>query len=93
MTRQNLVPSSDCKLQVNALIPLWDLCNHAVGKVSHVIFISCLNIFVFNTQFSTDFSTEKDSIVCYAVHNFSKGSEVSPQFYDTPVISLIPFHA
>ena len=34
MTRQNLLPSCDGERQVNALIPLWDLCNHDDGKVS-----------------------------------------------------------
>lgn len=35
MTRQNLVPSSDGKTMIPALIPLWDLCNHKNGKVKY----------------------------------------------------------
>ncbi|XP_059484830.1 actin-histidine N-methyltransferase [Neocloeon triangulifer] len=34
MTRQNFVVSSDGKSIVNALIPLWDLCNHEQGRLS-----------------------------------------------------------
>ncbi|KAI1295480.1 Actin-histidine N-methyltransferase [Halotydeus destructor] len=34
MTRQNFVPSHDGKRPVNALIPLWDMCNHSNGKYS-----------------------------------------------------------
>ncbi|CAB3360281.1 Hypothetical predicted protein [Cloeon dipterum] len=34
MTRQNFVVSSDGKSMVNALIPLWDLCNHEQGRLS-----------------------------------------------------------
>ena len=33
MTRQNLIPSKDGASQMNALIPLWDFCNHQEGKV------------------------------------------------------------
>ena len=38
MTRQNFVPSSDGKTMLNALIPMWDMCNHSNGKVSIQIF-------------------------------------------------------
>ena len=38
MTRQNFVPSSDGKTMLNALIPMWDMCNHSNGKVSIRIF-------------------------------------------------------
>ncbi|RWS30473.1 histone-lysine N-methyltransferase setd3-like protein [Leptotrombidium deliense] len=34
MTRQNFVPSTDGSTMINALIPLWDLCNHKSGKQS-----------------------------------------------------------
>lgn len=34
MTRQNFVPSSDGKTMLNALIPMWDMCNHSSGKLS-----------------------------------------------------------
>jgi len=34
MTRQNLIPSKDGASQMNALIPLWDFCNHQEGKFS-----------------------------------------------------------
>ncbi|GJQ82303.1 hypothetical protein Trydic_g379 [Trypoxylus dichotomus] len=34
MTRQNFIPSEDSKSQVNALIPLWDMCNHTNGNIS-----------------------------------------------------------
>jgi len=34
MTRQNFVPSSDGKTMLNALIPMWDMCNHSNGKLS-----------------------------------------------------------
>lgn len=34
MTRQNFVPSSDGKSMLNALIPMWDMCNHTNGKLS-----------------------------------------------------------
>jgi hypothetical protein len=38
MTRQNFVPSSDGRTMLNALIPMWDMCNHNNGKVSIRIF-------------------------------------------------------
>ncbi|XP_069688824.1 actin-histidine N-methyltransferase [Periplaneta americana] len=34
MTRQNFVPSSDGSSMLNALIPMWDMCNHINGKLS-----------------------------------------------------------
>lgn len=34
MTRQNTIPSSDQSTSVNALIPLWDLCNHTNGSIT-----------------------------------------------------------
>jgi len=34
MTRQNLIPSKDGTSQMNALIPLWDFCNHQEGEFS-----------------------------------------------------------
>nr|XP_022902024.1 histone-lysine N-methyltransferase setd3 [Onthophagus taurus] len=34
MTRQNTIPSEDGKERVNALIPLWDMCNHTNGSIS-----------------------------------------------------------
>ncbi|KAL1510056.1 hypothetical protein ABEB36_004712 [Hypothenemus hampei] len=34
MTRQNMIPSSDGSAMINALIPLWDLCNHSNGTIS-----------------------------------------------------------
>ncbi|GFG32224.1 hypothetical protein Cfor_02037 [Coptotermes formosanus] len=34
MTRQNFVPSSDGGTMLNALIPMWDMCNHNNGKLS-----------------------------------------------------------
>jgi len=34
MTRQNFVPSSDGTTMLNALIPMWDMCNHSNGKLS-----------------------------------------------------------
>lgn len=34
MTRQNMIPSEDSSTMINALIPLWDLCNHTNGIIS-----------------------------------------------------------
>nr|XP_023021881.1 histone-lysine N-methyltransferase setd3 [Leptinotarsa decemlineata] len=34
MTRQNTIPSEDGQCMINALIPLWDMCNHTNGTVS-----------------------------------------------------------
>ncbi|XP_056631970.1 actin-histidine N-methyltransferase [Diorhabda sublineata] len=34
MTRQNKVPSEDGKDAINALIPLWDICNHMNGTIT-----------------------------------------------------------
>ncbi|XP_021918937.1 histone-lysine N-methyltransferase setd3 isoform X2 [Zootermopsis nevadensis] len=34
MTRQNFVPSIDGNSMLNALIPMWDMCNHTNGKLS-----------------------------------------------------------
>ncbi|CAG9762489.1 unnamed protein product [Ceutorhynchus assimilis] len=34
MTRQNMIPSEDDNSMINALIPLWDLCNHTNGTIS-----------------------------------------------------------
>lgn len=34
MTRQNTIPSKDGTQLINALIPLWDLCNHTNGTVN-----------------------------------------------------------
>ncbi|XP_050299746.1 actin-histidine N-methyltransferase [Anthonomus grandis grandis] len=34
MTRQNMIPSEDGSTMINALIPLWDLCNHTNGTIS-----------------------------------------------------------
>lgn len=34
MTRQNAVPSPDGSNMLSALVPLWDMCNHATGKLS-----------------------------------------------------------
>lgn len=36
MTRQNTIPSLDGGNMINALIPLWDMCNHTNGTVSDV---------------------------------------------------------
>ncbi len=36
MTRQNQIPSSRSDAAITALIPLWDMCNHCNGQVSHV---------------------------------------------------------
>lgn len=35
MTRQNLIPSPDGSRMIHALIPMWDMCNHENGRVSH----------------------------------------------------------
>ncbi|RWS08611.1 histone-lysine N-methyltransferase setd3-like protein [Dinothrombium tinctorium] len=58
MTRQNFVPSTDGSAMINALIPLWDLCNHKSGKRS------------------TDFSTENDAVLCYAMENIAADEEI-----------------
>ncbi|KAJ8922590.1 hypothetical protein NQ315_007620 [Exocentrus adspersus] len=34
MTRQNTIPSLDGGNMINALIPLWDMCNHTNGTIS-----------------------------------------------------------
>lgn len=34
MTRQNTVPSEDGENTINALIPLWDICNHINGTIT-----------------------------------------------------------
>ncbi|CAH1159824.1 unnamed protein product [Phaedon cochleariae] len=34
MTRQNTIPSEDGENMINALIPLWDMCNHTNGTIS-----------------------------------------------------------
>lgn len=34
MTRQNTIPSENGDHMINALIPLWDLCNHTNGTIS-----------------------------------------------------------
>ncbi|KAG5877595.1 hypothetical protein JTB14_027599 [Gonioctena quinquepunctata] len=34
MTRQNTIPSEDGQSMINALIPLWDMCNHTNGTIS-----------------------------------------------------------
>lgn len=44
MTRQNFVPSIDGNSMLNALIPMWDMCNHTNGKVN-MISISFLSYF------------------------------------------------
>ncbi|XP_060530828.1 actin-histidine N-methyltransferase isoform X2 [Cylas formicarius] len=34
MTRQNMIPTEDGSKTTNALIPLWDLCNHTAGIIT-----------------------------------------------------------
>ncbi|CAG9861295.1 unnamed protein product [Phyllotreta striolata] len=34
MTRQNTIPSEDGETTMNALIPLWDICNHTNGQIT-----------------------------------------------------------
>ena len=47
MTRQNAVPAGNNVPTISALIPLWDLCNHANGTVRY-LFLSQIPRIFFN---------------------------------------------
>lgn len=79
MTRQNSIPSEDGNSFVNALIPLWDMCNHMNGNVSSKkkSKFSLLSSYILPVfQISTDYNPSLQRSECLAVKDFKAGEQL-----------------
>lgn len=77
MTRQNLIPSqSDAAPSLNALIPLWDFCNHQDGQVCALYNLVIELLTNSSFQFSTDFNPDTRETVCQANRDYGEGEQV-----------------
>lgn len=76
MTRQNQFPSAvPGQPSALALVPVWDMCNHAVGEHT--------------TSVLLDPTTDEASVECAAMRTFEKGDAITIFYGNRPNVELL----